>query len=1084
MGGVEFEGTVDPTDAEQWLDRMERVFEQIECSDVEKFKYVISLLQKDVYDWWVSVLNAKVKPPILTWADFLKEFRMKYVPPAYCDAKKKEFLNIRQRGMFIVQYEQEFLRLSRYASGIIKEEKDKRRKFENGLNDSIRKNVAILQHEKFCKLVSAAFTWELLDKEETSRNENRFRKPRPDFGGPSKRGRFDNSKAGSDNRPPQQRQNTSEFSTASTPNYGQGKPRVPTFPQCGKNHYGTCRRASGACFNCGSFDHKVKDCPNPNYAPSLRTEGLVHKPSAAGTSRVNQASGKRATAHAYAIRQRDDQDGQDVVVSKFHLFGLCVFTLFDPGSTHSYICSSFVLPENVKSVSLNYDMLVESPLGYQVVCNRVYQDCPFVIQNLVFPADLIEIPFKDFDVIIALARKLIRQDCGAYLAHIVDTQLKSSCIKDIPTLCNFPEVFPENLQGLPPEREVEFPIELIPGSTPISITPYRMAPAELRELKSQLQELLERGFIRPSVSPWGAPVLFVKKKDGTLRLCIDYRQLNRITIKNRYPLPRIGDLFNQLKGAKVFSKIDLRSGYHQLRVREKDIPKTAFRTRYGHYVFLVMPFGLTNAPACEFWLDEVAFQGHVVSTEGVKVDPSKIQAFVEWKPPKSLTEKEVKFIWDDKCQESFETLKSLLTQAPILTLPIEGKDYVVYSDACHNGLGCLLMHEGKELNLRQCRWLELIKDYDCTIDYHPAKANVVADALSRKSFASISLSPLPLLLELRAMNVYFTLDSNGSAIANLRVKPILLEQVKEAQMLDDKLVKLSREVKSGEKLDFTYTEDGGLFYQTRLCVPNDDKLRREILNEAYASPYAMHPGGTKMYRTIKENYWWNDRDPRFTSRFWGSLQEALGTKLKFSTSFHPQTNGQSERVIQILEDMLRACIMEFEEDKVKIIKDHLKISSDRQKSYADLKRRDIEYQVGDKVFLRVSPWKKIMRFGQKRKLSPRFIGPYEILERVGPVAYKLALQPELDKIHNVFHVSMLRRYRSDRSHVLPVESIEVNLDLTYNEELILILAREVKQLRNKRIPLVKVLWRNHSGKEATWETKEVMRTLYPHLIQD
>ncbi|XP_049345463.1 uncharacterized protein LOC125809983 [Solanum verrucosum] len=279
MGGVEFEGTVDPTDAEQWLDRMERVFEQLECSDVAKFKYAISLLQKDAYDWWVSVLNAKVKPPILTWDDFLKEFRMKYVPPAYCDAKKKEVLNLRQRGMSIVEYEQKFLRLSRYASGIIKEEKDKCRKVEDGLNDSIRKNVAILQHEKFSKLVSVAFTWERLDKEETSRNENRFRKPRPDFRGPSKRGRFDNSKVGSDNRPPQQRQNRSEFSTASTPNYGQGKPCVPTCPQCAKNHYGTCRRASGACFNCGSFDHKVNDCPNSNNAPSLRTEGSVHKPS-------------------------------------------------------------------------------------------------------------------------------------------------------------------------------------------------------------------------------------------------------------------------------------------------------------------------------------------------------------------------------------------------------------------------------------------------------------------------------------------------------------------------------------------------------------------------------------------------------------------------------------------------------------------------------------------------------------------------------------------------------------------------------------------------------------------------------------
>ncbi|XP_049368379.1 uncharacterized protein LOC125833273 [Solanum verrucosum] len=175
-------------------------------------------------------------------------------------------------------------------------------------------------------------------------------------------------------------------------------------------------------------------------------------------------------------------------------------------------------------------------------------------------------------------------------------------------------------------------------------------------------------------------------------------------------------------------------------------------------------------------------------------------------------------------------------------------------------------------------------------------------------------------------------------------------------------------------------------------------------------------------------------------------------------------------------------IVQQMKDKVKIIKDRLKISLERQKSFADLKRRDIEYQVGDKVFLKVSPWKKIMRFGQKGKVSPQFIGPYEILERVGPVAYKLALPTELDKIHNVFHISMLRRYRSDPSHVLPVESIEVNPDFTYNEEPIQIEAREVKKLRNKRIHLVKVLWRNHSGKEATWEREEDMRTQYPHLF--
>ncbi|GKF24869.1 putative reverse transcriptase domain-containing protein, partial [Tanacetum coccineum] len=162
---------------------------------------------------------------------------------------------------------------------------------------------------------------------------------------------------------------------------------------------------------------------------------------------------------------------------------------------------------------------------------------------------------------------------------------------------NFPEVFPEDLPGLPPTRQVEFQIDLVPGAAPVARAPYRLAPSELKELSEQLKELSDKGFIRPSSSPWGAPVLFVKKKDGSFRMCIDYRELNKLTVKNRYPLPRIDDLFDQLQGSSVYSKIDLRSGYHQLRVREEDIPKTAFRTRYGHYEFQVMPFGLTNAPA-------------------------------------------------------------------------------------------------------------------------------------------------------------------------------------------------------------------------------------------------------------------------------------------------------------------------------------------------------------------------------------------------------------------------------------------------------------------------------------------------------
>ncbi|GKA81569.1 putative reverse transcriptase domain-containing protein [Tanacetum coccineum] len=194
-------------------------------------------------------------------------------------------------------------------------------------------------------------------------------------------------------------------------------------------------------------------------------------------------------------------------------------------------------------------------------------------------------------------KKYIEKGGELFLAQVTEQEPKEKRLEDVPVIRDFPEVFPEDLPGLPPPRQVEFRIDLILGAAPVARAPYRLAPSEMKELSKQLQELLEKGFIRPSSSPWGAPVLFVKKKDGSFRICIDYRELNKLTIKNRYPLPRIDDLFDQLQGSSVYSKIDLRSGYHQLRIREEDIPITAFRTRYGHYEFSRKAFWeLTNSP--------------------------------------------------------------------------------------------------------------------------------------------------------------------------------------------------------------------------------------------------------------------------------------------------------------------------------------------------------------------------------------------------------------------------------------------------------------------------------------------------------
>ncbi|KAD6455071.1 hypothetical protein E3N88_09777 [Mikania micrantha] len=283
----------------------------------------------------------------------------------------------------------------------------------------------------------------------------------------------------------------------------------------------------------------------------------------------------------------------------------------------------------------------------------------------------------------------------------------------------FPKVFPEDINGLPPKRQVEFRIDLVPGATPVAKAPYRLAPTELQELASQLQELSDKGFIHPSSSPWGAPVLFVKKKYGSFRMCIDYREVNKITIKNRYPLPRIDDLFDQLQGSKCFSKIDLHSGYHQLRVLEEDVPKTAFHTRYGHYEFMVMLFGLTNAPAvfmdlmnrvCKPYVDKfVIFLGHIVNKDGIHVDPAKNKTVKSWKTPTTPTE-----------------IRSFLGLA---------------------GLGCVIMQHGKviayasrQLKIHEKNYLTHDLELGAVVfalkicrHYLYGKANLVANALSRKS---------------------------------------------------------------------------------------------------------------------------------------------------------------------------------------------------------------------------------------------------------------------------------------------------------------------------------------------------------------
>ncbi|KAG8491003.1 hypothetical protein CXB51_014135 [Gossypium anomalum] len=1174
-----------PLQAEFWLDNTIRVFDELSYTPDE----CLSLLRDSAYYWWNTLVSVVPKEWV-SWEFFQTEFQKKYISQRFIDQKRKEFLELKQGSMSVTDYERKFVRLSRYARECVSSE-------------------AII---RACK---AEELGEEKRKADIEAGEFRKRSLGKSFPQSSKKFRDDSGRS----------KNTSDFSkrdrdrplvstrATSIASVGNDRRDRTECKYCGKWHSGSCRFHDRSCYKCGSTDHFIKDCPrlseqnvNQSGKPSTTTaRGRPPRNMGNASSRqkgskdVTTRSEARTPARSYAIRAREDASSPDVITA-----------------------SSKTLPVE----STEFVIRLSNPLGRYVLVDKVCKKCPLVVRDSCFSADLMLLPFDEFDVILGMdwltvhdVVKYVRKGCEAYLAYVLDSKESKKKLESMPVVCEYSDVFPEELSGLPPIREVEFGIELVPGTIPISIAPYRMAPTELKELKTQLQELTDRGFARPSFSPWGAPVLFVKKKDGTMRMCIDYCQLNKVKIKNKYPLLRIDDLFDQLKGASVFSKIDLRSSYYQLRVRDSDIPKTAFRTRNGHYEFLVMPFGLTNAPAvfmdlmnrifrqyldrkCEFWLREVSFLGHVVSASGIRVDPSKILAILDWKPPRNITkvrsflglagyyrwfvkgfsmiatlmtkllQKDVKSEWSEKCQKSFDQLKTYLTEAPVLVQPESGKEFVIYSDASLLGLGCVLMQEGRVVAyvLRQLkpheknypthdlelaaivfalkiwrhylfgerRWLELLKDYELVIDYHPGKANVVADALSRKS-----------LFTLRAMNVHLSVSSDNVLVAELKAKPLLIHQIRESQKVDDEFIAKRAECASNVESKFQIDDNDCLRFRIRLCVPRNSELISIILSEAHSSRMSIHPvfdmstsesGTSSALRVTSADHdtrmemgsshdrfciWVaiivrlhgvpisivSDRDPRFTSRFWKKLQEALGTKLHFSTAFHPQTDGQSERIIQILKDMLRCCILEFcgswerylpliefaynnsfqssikmapyealygckfrtplfwtelseskifevdlikdAEQKVKVSRESLKAASDRQKS-----------------------------FGRKGKLSPRFIGPYEISERVGPVAYRLILPPELEKIHNIFHLSMLRRYRSDPSHIINPSEVEIQSDLSYEEEPVRILAHEVKELRNKKISLVKVLWLKHGVEEATWELEDTMKDRYPNLF--
>ncbi|GKC47919.1 putative reverse transcriptase domain-containing protein [Tanacetum coccineum] len=725
----------------------------------------------------------------------------KYCPQGEIKKLEIELWNLKVKGNDIPTYIKRFQELTLICTKFVANETEKVDKYISGLPDNIYGNVKSARPKMLDETIE--LTNDLMDQKLRT-----YAKRKTD----NKRKADDSSR----NNHGHQQQPFKRQNVAKVYNMGSGEKKpyggsLPKCPKCHFHHNGMCTqechkcnkvghfardcRGSGnanvvnaqkdnravpkgnGCFECGALGHFKRDCPK-----------LKNKDGGNGSAQGWVYAVGNAEKKGNASRDPDS----NVVTGTFLLNNRYASILFDTGVDISFISTAFSSLINIAPTPLENSYDVELADGKIVGIDTIIRGCTLNFLNhprchAVIACDdkLVRVPYGNETLIFhgnesnngresrltiiscSKAQEYMAKGCQIFLAHISakkeEDKSEGKQLKDVPIVRDLPKVFPEDLPGLPPARPVEFQIDLISGAAPVARAPYRLVPSEMKELSEQLQELSDKGFIRPSSSPWGAPVLFVKKKDGSFKMCIDYRELNKLTVKNLYPLLRIDDLFDQLQGSSIYSKIDLRSGYHQLRVRERDIPKTAFQTQYGHYEFQVMPFGLTNAPAdkkeheehlkailellkkeklyakfskCEFWIPKVQFLGHVIDSRGLAGYYRRfIKGFLKIaKSMTKLTQKGVKF---DRGSEGF----------------------VVYCDASHKGLGVVLMQKEKiwrhylyrtkctvftdhkslqhildqtELNMRQRRWLELLSDYDCDIRYHSGKANVVADALTHK----------------------------------------------------------------------------------------------------------------------------------------------------------------------------------------------------------------------------------------------------------------------------------------------------------------------------------------------------------------
>ncbi|GJY94108.1 putative reverse transcriptase domain-containing protein [Tanacetum coccineum] len=1068
-----FKGTEGVVELTQWFERMETVFRISNCSAENQIKFATCTLLAGALTWWNSHVMTVTHDVAysMTWVDLKKKMTDKYCPRNEMKKLEAELWNLKVIGTDVVKYNQRFQELALLCVRMFPEEADKIERYVGGLPDMIHGNIVASKPKTMQEAIEMAT--ELMDKRVSTMAERQAENKR----------KSENTSRGNQNQQQQQskRQNTGRAYTAGS---GDKKPYGGSRPLCSKCNYHHDGPCAPKCYKCNKYGHIARDCRgtgNVNNNNNQKGTGSGQKPTcfecgAQGHfkkecprlknnkgNRGNQAGNDRAPAKVYVVGNAG-ANPDNVVAGTFLLNNRYAYILFDTGADRSFVSTAFSSQIDITPSTLDHYYDVELADGRIIGLNTILKGCTLNFLNHQFNINLMPVELGSFDAIIgmdwlakhqaviACAEKIVRipwknktliitpvrrypRECDTIKHHFL--QLKAQ-VQD------FPEVFPEDLPGLPPTRQVEFQIDLVPGAAPVARAPYRLAPSELKELSEQLKELSDKGFIRPSSSPWGAPVLPLSA-------------------------PRIDDLFDQLQGSSVYSKIDLRSGYHQLRVREEDISKTAFRTRYGHYEFQVMPFGLTNAPAVFMDLMNRVCKPYLDKFVIVFIDDILIY---------SKNKKE----HEEHLKQSLELLK-------------KEELYAKFSK-CEFWIPKIT----KEIRQLLGPWLDTIEDLlkglsksPKLMTKHTQKKVYLNGALNKKQLfnsKSKKFGSAPILAILRKRRFIAYCDASYKGFGRC-------VDAREEKMISYASDKAIREQKLEPRADGTLCLNG------RSWLPCYGDLRTVIMHESHKSKYSIHPGSDKMYQDMKKLYWWPNMkadiatyvnkcltcakvkaehqrpsgllvQPKIPEWKWDNSNEILSMK-------HPKTSHGYDTIGVIVDRLTKSAIFtpmretdpldklarltlwyklryEYcvpstdrrpkpERNQIKLsrydavlhqgrtirslygrkcrspvcwtevgeaqilgpeliqettekiiqIKQRMQAARDRQKSYADLKRKPMEFQVGDKVMLKVSPWKGVVRFGKRGKFNPGTLEPFKVIERVGAVClYKLELSEDFE----------------------------------------------------------------------------------------